>query len=493
MNEQERDELHRMFHPRGVAVFGAVHEPGKFGHMMIQCLVRYGYPGRIFPIHPGGGEVYGHGVLRTLAEAEGPVDLACVCVPAQGVPEVLEECLEKGVAGAQVLTSGFAETGTSEGAGLQEKLAAFGRRGLRIIGPNCFGSHCPRGGITLLPGFDFSREAGPVALLSQSGGVATDFGHEARMAGFGLSKVVSFGNGCDLDGTALLEYLAEDPETGFVGVYLEGVRDGARFLKTLRRTCREKPVVVWKGGLTPAGGRATRSHTGSLGGEARVWEGALAQAGAVQTQGLEEMVDAITALVHFRRRGRRVAVVGGGGAIGVFSSDLAHGHGLSLPPFSAETQKRLRKWFPTPGNSVVNPLDTGTPVLSLETLGPMMEEILVREPVDAMLVILLLHPLCRVLPAYMEMDGLPPPAREEYLERLLTVLHPLRERTGKDLVVAMENRANLPDDLEIEGLYRTMRRRFQSKAIPVYPTAGRALQAIRNAHAAGENAEGIHS
>jgi len=485
LNQQEREQLDRMFHPRGVAVFGAVREPGKFGHMMLQCLVRYGYPGRIYPIHPGGGEVYGYRVLGGLAEADGPVDLGCVCVPAQGVPEVLEDCLRQELAGAQVLTSGFAENGTPEGAALQEQLVEISRRGLRILGPNCFGVHCPGGGITLLPGFDFSRESGSVALISQSGGVATDFGHEARTAGFGLSKVVSFGNGCDLEAVSLLEYLAEDPTTGYVGAYLEGVRHGSSFLNILRSLSREKPTVIWKGGTTPLGGRAAMSHTGSMGGEARVWAGALAQAGAVSVHGLEELVDAFTALVHLRRRGRRIAIVGGGGAIGVFSADLAHRWGLSVPLFTPETQGNLGRRLPTPGNSVANPLDTGTPVLSLETLGPMLEEILVREAVDTLVVILLLHPLCRVLPAYMEMDGLAPPSRESYLEGLLGMVKPLRERTGKDVVVVMENRANLAQDLEIEGLYRAMRVRFQSQGVPVYPTAERALRAIRNAHVAG--------
>ena len=187
MDLDQREKLDRMFHPRGVAVFGAVHEPTKFGHMMLQSLIRYGYSGRLYPVHAQGGEVYGLRVYRGLEEVEGPVDLACICVPAAGVPEVLRECLAAGVAGAQVLTSGFSETGDAEGIALQQELAGIASRGIRVLGPNCFGAHVPRGGITLLPGFDFAKDAGPVALISQSGGVATDFGHEARMAGFGVS------------------------------------------------------------------------------------------------------------------------------------------------------------------------------------------------------------------------------------------------------------------------------------------------------------------
>ena len=487
MDLDQRKKLDRMFHPRGVAVFGAVHEPTKFGHMMLQSLIRYGYPGRLYPVNAQGGEVWGLRVYRSLEEVEGPVDLACICVPAPGVPEVLRECLAHGVAGAQVLTSGFSETGDAEGIALQQELADIASRGIRVLGPNCFGAHVPRGGITLLPGFDFAKEAGPVALISQSGGVATDFGHEARMAGFGVSKVISFGNGCDLEAVQLLDYLTDDPETEYVGAYLEGIKDGSRFRSALGRLTQKKPVVIWKGGLTPPGSRAAMSHTGSLGGESQVWDGVLAQSGAIPVQGLEELVDTFTALVHRRRPGRKIALMGGGGAIGVFSSDLAHRWGLEIPTFTPETQQRLRRRLPAPGNSVANPLDTGTPVLPLDVFASLAEEILVREPVDVLVLVLNLHPLGVVVPEFMQMDGLPVPPKEAYLNQVLEDVDRLREATGKDVVLALENRANRVQDLDIEGIYRSMRLRFQGRGMPVFPTAERALRAIRNTASAGSH------
>ena len=469
-----------MFHPRGVAVFGAVHEPAKFGHMMLQTLIRYGYSGHLYPVHAQGGEVYGLRVYHSLGEVEGPVDLACICVPAAGVPGVLRECLARGVAGAQILTSGFSETFEAEGIALQKELSEIASGGIRVLGPNCFGAHVPRGGITLIPGFDFAKDAGPVALISQSGGVATDFGHEARMAGFGVSKVISFGNGCDLDAVELLDYLVDDSETRYVGAYLEGVKDGSRFRSVLGRLTRKKPVVLWKGGLTPLGGRAAMSHTGSLGGESQVWDGVLGQTGAIPVQGLEELVDTLTALVHLRRRGRKIALMGGGGAIGVFSSDLAYRWGLEIPTFTPETRRRLRRWLPTPGNSVANPLDTGTPVLTLDVLASLIEEILVREPVDVLVLILHLHPLGVVVPEYLGMDGLPFPPMEAYLDQVLEAMDRQKAATGKDVVLVMENRANRVQDLGIEGICRSMRLRFQDRGIAVFPTAERALRAIRN-------------
>lgn len=173
--------------------------------------------------------------------------------------------------------------------------------------------------------------------------------------------------------------------------------------------------------------------------------------------------------------------MGGGGAIGVFSSDLAHRWGLEIPTFTPETQQRLRCWLSTPGNSVANPLDTGTPVLPLDALASLIDEVLVREPVDVLVLVLHLHPLGVALPEFMEMDGLPLPSKEAYLNQVLEVVDRLKGATGKDVVLVMENRATRVQDLDIEGIYRSMRLRFQGRGIPVFPTTERALRAIRNA------------
>jgi len=489
MDKKARERLDRMFEPKAVAVFGAVHEPGKFGHMIIQSLLKYGYRGQIYPVHPKGGEVFGLPVYTGLDKITGPVDLACVSVPAERVPPVLEDCLAHHVAGVEILSSGFSETGEKRGMELQEEVARISRKGLRDLGPNCFGAQCTRGRITVLPGFDFSREPGPVSLISQSGGVAADFGHEARMTGLGLSKVLSFGNGCDLDANELLDYLSGDPDTEYIGAYLEGVKDGRRFMGILRGLTRRKPVLIWKGGLTPLGKRMTKSHTGSMAGESGVWKGLLAQAGAVGVGGLEEMVDTLMALCHLRRPGNRVAILGGGGAIGVFSSDVAHQWGLELPLFGSDTQKRLKQWFPTPGNSMANPIDTGSPVIPEEAMRAVMEEVLTREPVDVLITVLLLHPLGVVLPTFMEMDKIAWPTLQEYCGALLKGIVAIRKQTGKDVVVVMENRANLPEDAALEWESRTLCDAYLDQGVPVYPSVERALRAIGKAASAGRRVQ----
>jgi hypothetical protein len=223
------------------------------------------------------------------------------------------------------------------------------------------------------------------------------------------------------------------------------------------------------------------SHTGSLGGEARIWEGALNQAGSLAVEGLDEMIDTLITLTYLKHRGRRIALVGGGGAMGVFSSDLAYRWGLEIPPFSTATQKRLRELFPTPGNSVLNPLDTGTPALPLALLNPMIEEILVKEPIDTMVLMMLLHALEVVAPAFSKKVGVTPPRRGSYFASLLKTLSRLKEETGKDIVVVFQNRARLIENIEVESVFRTVSRQYQEARIPVYTESERALRGIRNA------------
>ncbi|MEE9436871.1 MAG: CoA-binding protein [Candidatus Adiutricales bacterium] len=484
MDSKERQKLDRMFNPRGMAVFGSVGREGSFANLMIFTQKTFGYEGRLYPISPKGGEAGGLKVYKSIKEVDGPVDLASVSVPARFVPQVLQDCLEFGVLGAQIQTSGFAETGETEGIELQKEITRIAEKGLRLVGPNCFGIHCPRGGITLLPGAELTKEPGPVAMISQSGGGAINFCHEAQSAGLGLSKVISYGNGCDLDAVELVRYLTDDPETEYLAAYLEGVEDGREFLEMLKKFTEKKPAVIWKGGLTPLGDRATRSHTGSLGGTEKIWRAVLEQSGAVAVQGLDELIDTLMALKYLKNEGRKIALSGGGGAIGVFSSDLAYDWGLEIPIFSPETQKRLKDRFPTPGNSVLNPLDTGTPGLPLTLLGPMLEEIMTREPIDVLVVIMLLHAVTRSFRASPEGGHQDPLASPAYLENLLEIVSELKKQNGKDVVLTFENRVTWSDNVDVEAVSRKMRHKFQAEQIPVFPSVERALRGISNAYRA---------
>lgn len=481
MEQTRKDQLDRMFNPRGLAFFGGIASPGAFGNLIALSQIRYGYKGKLYPISPKGGEIAGHKIFKSLDEVKGPIDLACVSVPARAVPEVLQDCLAHGVTGVQVHSSGFAETGKIEGIELQKEIVRIARQGLRIVGPNCFGLHSPKGGITLLPGSDFNKEPGPAALISQSGGVATDFGYATQSAGMRLSKVISFGNGCDVDAVELMEFMGADPDTQYITAYLEGIQDGGRFLEAVKQASRTKPVVVWKAGLTPLGKRAAQSHTGSLAGGRAIWKGVLAQTGASSVQGLDEAVDALTAHYYLKKPGPRIAVVGGGGAIGVFSCDLASQWGLDLPRFSDTTRRNLRRHFPTPGNSMANPLDTGSPVVPVETIKASIREIVLNEPIDIVVMILLMRPLELEVRRFMEMAGMEAPPPGTYLGQLLETIMEIKQETGKDIAVVMENRAGQKEEIDVETTMRRMRDRYQSHGFPVFSSAQRALRGISHA------------
>jgi acyl-CoA synthetase (NDP forming) len=219
------------------------------------------------------------------------------------------------------------------------------------------GLYVPAAGLSFMPAMP--AEPGSVALLSQSGANAGEFCRTGAIRGLRYSKVVSYGNGTDLRESELLEYLAEDPETDIIGCYIEGVRDGAHFLRAMRRAAATKPVAVLKGGRTEAGTRAANSHTGSLAGSREIFDTAVRQAGALGVERMEELVDAIVALKFVGRSpGRRAAIVGGGGGYSVLASDEVGSHGLEMPPLPQAIQQKLHDFTPTAGTSVRNPVDT---------------------------------------------------------------------------------------------------------------------------------------
>ncbi|MBN1612887.1 MAG: CoA-binding protein, partial [Deltaproteobacteria bacterium] len=276
----------RIFHPKRVAVIGVSAAGNLFGSGMILSLQDIGYSGEICPVNPKGGTFAGLHIYKSVEEIPGQIDFAVIAVAAKNVPEALEACRRKGVAGAEILSAGFKELGTPEGIALEEEIKRIAARGIRVVGPNCFGIYCPASGLTVLPGSDLSRTPGPLAFLAQSGGMSIDFAATGKWMGLNFSKLVSFGNGADLRETELLDYLGRDSDTGIVAMYIEGIEEGESFFSTLREVTRRKPVVIYKGGLSEAGQRAVTSHTASLGGSKAIWEAVLRQSGAVQVDNL---------------------------------------------------------------------------------------------------------------------------------------------------------------------------------------------------------------
>lgn len=344
-----------VFHPRSIAVVGASANPTKRGYAYVAQLRAIGYPGRLYPVNPKGGTILGLPVYPSIEAIPGEVDYVVSAVPAAQLPAVIEECARKGVKVLQLYTAHLGEAGEVE---RERRIVEQARRaGIRLLGPNCMGVYSPRERITFR--FGWSAPPGPVAFISQSAGHTAEVVYQGQVRGLGFSKVVSYGNAADIAESELLSYLARDPETGIIGAYIEGVKDASHFPAALREAARHKPVIILKAGRTPAGARATRSHTASLSGSDAVFAALLRQAGAIRADTIEDLVDLLVAF-HFLKPpgGRNVAAIGAGGGGSVLASDELEAQGLGVPPFPPEVEARVKDIVRDDWSLIKNPVDT---------------------------------------------------------------------------------------------------------------------------------------
>ena len=471
---KEFEDLDRMFAPASMAIIGVSSEGFGFGRGIFLSHLAIGYTGKLYPVNRNGGSIEGMTIYPSIEAIPDKIDFAIIAVPANHVTSALEACRIKGAVGAEVLSSGFSETGTPEGVALEEELRTVAGRGIRVLGPNCFGIYCPSSGLTMLPGPDLSREPGGVALLSQSGGLSIDFGYMGKWRGIRFSKVVSFGNGCDLRETEMLRYLDYDPQTKVICMYIEGVSDGREFLVVLRESASKKPVVIIKGGLSDAGSRAAASHTASLGGKRIIWEAALRQCNATQVENLEEMIDAALAFSLLPlREYSSCSIVGGGGALGIAAADAAESLGMTVPPLRKDLQAAIMEVLPKPGSSATNPIDIANPFVKPEHI----REILLRasedENVDIHIVVQLLYHYKSI---QMSM-GLSMREITPYKE-LAKACYEAMSIGGKPVVLVLPNIRQDEDDIGIEEINRETRRLFTEAGMPVFDDVKNALRAI---------------
>lgn len=359
VTEGTKPALDFVFHPQAIAIAGvSAKEQGFGGGGFLQSLQEVGFPGPIFLIHPTARAIRGLKCYRSLREVPDEVDYVISSVPARAVPELLEDCIAKGVRVLHLFTAGFTETGDEERAALEQAVVQRAKAaGVRIIGPNCMGLYVPSSRLAMMPGQ--SPEPGDVGMVSQSGMNAGEFVRYGLPRGLRFSKVVSFGNGSDLKAADFLEYFLEDEETRIVAAYLEGIQDGPRLARAIRQLGARKPLIILKGGRTEAGSRAAHSHTASLAGSMEVFDGLCRQAGAVRVESMEELVDVAVAFRFVRRLpGPRVVVVGAGGGASVLAADDLAAAGLEVPPLLPETQAALAKVTAEAGTSIRNPIDT---------------------------------------------------------------------------------------------------------------------------------------
>jgi acyl-CoA synthetase (NDP forming) len=264
------------------------------------------------------------------------------------------------VGGVGLFTSGFAETETEEGIAAQEQITTIAREGdLLLIGPNCMGIYNRRLGLRHSTD-QAAGDPGTVGFISQSGTHCINFSLMGAEHGIKCSKTVSFGNAVVLDAPDYIDYLANDAETQVIAMYIEGVKDGQRFLSSLRAAAKRKPVVVWKGGVSGAGSRAVYSHTASLATAPAIWDAAMRQAGVVQTDSLDETIDAVKALsLAGKTTGKRMGLIAMTGGQSVVITDAFEREGLEVPLLTAASYEKLSSFFNIIGGSYRNPLDAG--------------------------------------------------------------------------------------------------------------------------------------
>jgi len=467
-------DLERIFDPRSIAIVGVSKSGIGFGSGIFNSLRAIGYSGDIYLVNPKGGSLHGETIYERIEDIPGSFDLAIIAVSARLVPEALTACLKKGAAGAEIFSSGFSELGTPEGIALEQEIVRIAARGIRVIGPNCFGIYSPKSGLTVLPGPDLSRESGPIAFSSQSGGMAVDFANLGKSMGLKFSKVVSFGNGADLRETELLQYFGDDPGTGIVTMYIEGVNDGEAFYKTLKRVAARKPVIINKGGLSEAGGRAVSSHTASMGGSRKIWESILYQANAVRVGDMHEMAQVCQAFDLLPQgKYRNLSVLGGGGALGVAAADAAEAFNLKIPAFGDDLARRIDALLPKPGSSPGNPVDVANPFVPPETLKEIMRLAATDERIDLQVFTSLLHHYTNPARALGKSVRQVTP----YLE-LADDIRTVVAETGKPIIVILSNPKTGPDHLEVVEMFIHARRAFTDRGIPVFNSLFEALRAI---------------
>jgi acyl-CoA synthetase (NDP forming) len=350
--------LHNFFEPKSVAIIGASATPGKLGYIAVNNLLRIGYRGKIYPVNPKGGEMLGLKVFKNVKDIPEIVDVALVLIPAAFVVDTMKELAEKGVKSVVIVTGGFSEV-DEKGAKMEEEIVRVAKgAGIRIMGPNTTGViSFPANFTTTFLNVD-KLKVGGASYVAQTG----NFGSITLLwilsrENFGISRVIGLGNKCDIDDADAIEYLGEDPCTKSIGMYIEGLKDGRRFIEVAKKVVRSKPVMVLKSGRTKAGARAAASHTASIAADDDIVDSALKQAGVIRVNNYGDLVSFAKAF-NFQPPplNNRIGAITPSGGLGVCTSDAIESMGLSITNLSEKTISKLKEITP-PLVKVGNPFD----------------------------------------------------------------------------------------------------------------------------------------
>jgi len=344
MNEPNLDQL---FNPQRIALVGASATPFKWGSIIPLNILKGHYKGSIFPVNPGLERVLGQKCYPSVQDIPGPVDIALVFTPAPTVPQIVEQCGEKGIPFLVIITADFSETGP-EGAALEKRVIKIARKhGLRLVGPNSMGIYSAQTELhALMP--PTMPLKGQASMFSQSGNVGVQMLAWGADEGIGFEKFVSSGNEGDLDSADYLAYLGEDENTRVILAYMEGLGSDLDLYPVARAASLKKPVLLFKGGRTRTGGKAAASHSGAIAGSNRIFSSAMHQAGVIQIQTSQAMMDCAKAFSNLPLpQGNRIGILTRGGGWGVITSDACEESGLSVPPLPEELIQKIDPFLPS--------------------------------------------------------------------------------------------------------------------------------------------------
>ncbi len=436
--EYTRHPLYQIMHPASIAVVGASNDVTKMGTIQLLTLLKGGYAGKIYPIHPQEEKVMGLKAYRKGQDLPEPVDLAILTLPSRAVPEVLRDLGERGIKRAIIISGGFREVG-EEGKILEDQVLKIAQEyQIRFLGPNCIGVIHPDFHLnpTVYP---YPHRPGAIGVASQSGTYVTQILPLLAQSQIGFSQAFSVGNGANLDLVDCLEYLGSDPQTKAIALYIEGIKRPKAFREVALRVTREKPVVALYVGGTEAGARSAASHTASISGPDHLYDALFRQTGIIRALSVEDLYEWSLALSTLPiARGKNMAIVTHSGGPASSLADSCNRQGLRVPVFPKALQDRLLPYLPSTG-SARNPVDL-TFFMDVRIFWEKLPQIILEDPsVDG----LLIHgvqgsrfftPLVEGAPKDVKI-----PALEDFkqvLQGTLESLVHLPQRTGKPVIVS---------------------------------------------------------
>ncbi len=382
LNAEELEAFHRAMHPRGVAVLGATTGPERVGYCCLESVLVGGFPGPVYPVHPRNREILGQRVYASLAEIDGPVDLAIIALNQHATVDAVEECGERGISGAVCLAGGFKEMG-EDGLALERRLADAARRhGMALFGPNTLGIFNSQASLnaTFWPIRIDQARLSSISVISQSGGTGQMIVTRLIDEGLMVNKWIGVGNRATLDVADCLQYLAADDTTGVVAIFLEGTERAREFVELAAQVTPLKPVVVFKAGGSALAQQCALTHTGSMAGNYKMYRDIFEQCHLLAVDSVAEMVAACKALALApHASGDGIGIVTPTAGPSIILVDELDRLGCRVPAFAPVTFERLAPLFEGVQVIVKNPLDAAAVGYSSESYARV-AEIVLRDP-----------------------------------------------------------------------------------------------------------------